>query len=106
MKTIIGGLVFFIGTGFFFEYAPWFTGWKMAMQGQSVPTNILKYGSMGRIMRDQGMIKIIPNDNKKFKPSKTAKINSGAGLFKKKRHIGKYLYAVQSPISMPRTVAT
>ena len=67
---IVCGLIFFLTGGFCLERTSWFVPLKQALQSQSVPVALLRYGSLGDIMRKLSLVKTIPNDYSQFPVSK------------------------------------
>jgi len=66
------------------------------MHSKSVPTAILSYGSMGKLLTQLGLIKAIENDYAVFKASENSLAQKNTNGFQKKRQVGKYLYQTNS----------
>jgi len=88
---VIGILVFFILIGIIMERARIFTPLKEPMRSQSVPSNLLSYGTMGKILKQLGVIMTVPNDYYPFPSSPGRPVDENAPIFQKKRRIGKFL---------------
>ncbi|MFC2169662.1 CotH kinase family protein [Acidobacteriota bacterium] len=105
--TTFIGLILFIAIGFYAEQSNLFSNLKKVVRSQSVPSGILSYGSLGRIVKQLGVVQAIPNDFSVFKPSvdNTALMNEG--YIQNKRYVGDYLF--QSKIGgakdMPSSLA-
>jgi len=57
-----------------------------------VSTALLNYGVMGRVMKQLGVIKAIPNDYSRFPAPKEEQSDLTLNILQKKRQGGKYLY--------------
>jgi hypothetical protein len=65
---------------------------RQFMHSRSVPTALLNYGAMGRIMKQLGVIKAVPNDYSRFPASESKEVDLTSNILQKKRQVGEYLY--------------
>jgi len=91
-KAIICGLVLFVAGGFFLERSAWFVPLKQSLRCQTVPTGLLGYGAMGKVIKDLGLVKAVENDYSRF-PKTLGDVNINIPIFQKQRQVGTYLFA-------------
>ncbi len=89
---IFGALVFFTAGGILLERSESFASARKAARSPSVPSGFLNYGTMGKILKQLGVVTAVPNDNKRFSASKEPEPDMNATLFRRKRYVGKYLF--------------
>lgn len=94
IRIIILSLAFLLAFGLYLERSDWFNLSKQAVNHKVVPTELLNYGPMGKVLKQLGLIMAIPNDNTLYQESQEDSINLDTIIFQKKRKIGKYLYTV------------
>jgi hypothetical protein len=92
LTIIVCGLTFFLVLGLYMERAAPFRQAKLFVQSQSVPTALLNYGTMGRIMKQLGVVRAIPNDYSQFPALKNDQADLTSNILQKKRQVGEYLY--------------
>lgn len=85
-------LVLFIAGGLFLERNSSFAPLKQTLRSHSVPTAMLNYGELGKILKHHGLVSRVPNDFKRFPKSKEKEPDLNASIFRKKRHVGAYLF--------------
>lgn len=91
--VIICCLLLLIAGGFWLEHSARFESIKHALQSQTVPTAILNYGAMGKILKQLAIISAVPNDYSRFSASVQGReVDIHANIFQKKRQVGQYLY--------------
>lgn len=107
LTIIVCGLTFFLVLGLYMERAVPFRQAKLFLQSQSVPTALLNYGDMGRIMKQLGVIKAIPNDYSQFPALKNNQADLTSNILQKKRQVGEYLFKANpgGVKSMPSSIA-
>ena len=93
---IICCLIIFAAFGLWMENSPLFDTERQVVHSKSVPTAILSYGSMGKLLTRLGLIKAVENDYAVFKPSENGSAQKNTNGFQKKRQVGKYLYHANS----------
>ena len=91
---VVAGLIFFIVIGIVAEQARIFSPLKEAMRSQTVPSGLLNYGTMGKVLKRLGVIMAVPNDYARFPASTLRQIDENTPIFQKKRQVGKFLYKV------------
>ena len=70
-----------------------FESMKHGLQGQTVPTAILNYGPIGKILKQLALVKAVPNDYSRFPAlNQDQDVDIHANIFQKKRKVGQYLY--------------
>lgn len=89
--VIICVLVFFVAAGFWLENSRSFAPLKESMRSKAVPTELLRYGALGKVLARIGVIKAIPNDHSLFMPTESAVSD---GIFQKKQQVGEYLFEI------------
>jgi len=88
--------IFFVAiiaiAGLYFERSFYFEPLKQALQCDSISTELLNYGEMGKILKKLDYVHLVGNDNKRFK--KTTKKQSDLEIitFQKKRRVGECLF--------------
>lgn len=107
---ILGALLFFTAGGILLEQSESFVSAKKAISSPSVPSGFLNYGTMGKILKQLGVVLAVPNDNKRFFASQEPEPDMNATLFRRKRYVGKYLFkanpggfnAIPSSLAVPK----
>jgi len=94
--VIICGLVFFCLCGFMLENSSRFSSSEKIIRSKSVPTALLKYGTLGKVFAQLGLIKIVENDGSVFAPTESQQVDTGTSVFEKKRQVGEYLFEANS----------
>jgi len=89
---IAGSLTVFLVGGFALEQSGRFSSVKQALRRPSVPTAMLNYGPMGKILKDRGLIKAVPNGDAQFPASVEGEVDRNANIFQKKRQVGPYRF--------------
>ncbi len=88
----IAGLGFFVAAGLLLERNSTFAVARLHMQGDTIPTDMLNYGAMGKVLKRIGVVRPVHNDESQFHRSKTEEVDIGDNMFQKKRHVGRYLF--------------
>ncbi|MBN1842780.1 MAG: CotH kinase family protein [Deltaproteobacteria bacterium] len=91
---ILLGLLFLVIGGFALERSEWFTALKQAVHARAVPTGLLNYGPMGKVIKQLALVKAVSNDYSRFPASKEIQYDIETTIFQKKRHVGELLYEV------------
>lgn len=85
-------LILFVVGGFILEKLRLFAPLKQNLHSKSVPTAVLNYGPMGKILKQLEVVQAIKNDYSMFPASEESEVGISSIIFQKKRHIGEYLY--------------
>jgi len=91
---IVAFLVCLLAGGYFLENLSFFTDIRSSLRSQTVPTSILRYGKVAKIVTSQELVEVTPNDYSRFPVPKKGEIEIGDLLFPRKRQIGDHLYKV------------
>ncbi|MCP5102251.1 MAG: hypothetical protein GY950_02680, partial [bacterium] len=91
---IICSLVLFIAGGILLERYRGFAPVKRAVRSPSVPSGLLNYGTLGKLLKQLGLVVAVPNDQRRYKSSGTPEPGISASLFRKKRHVSEYLFRI------------
>jgi hypothetical protein len=89
---IPAALAFFLAAGWAAERAAWLRPLRQALRDPTVPAAMLNRGSVGNVFRHLRLVRPVPNDKQRHKPSVHPKTALDASLFQKKRVIGTTLY--------------
>ena len=65
---------------------------EAAVQVQTVPTGMLRYGAMGKILRKSGFLSYTANDFERFSKTEKSSDDLETITFQKKRHVDDYLF--------------
>jgi len=86
-------LIFFlIVTGFYLENSYRFQKIKSSLQNDTISTEILNFGQMGKILKRLDYIQIKANDNTRFKVTDQHQDDLELITFQKKRMVNEFLY--------------
>ncbi len=88
---IICGLIFFVSVGFWLDNSGLFAPLKMSMRSKAVPTGLLRYSTLGKVLAMIGVTRAIANDQSMFKPTENT---ANDGIFQKKQQVGEYLFEI------------
>jgi len=69
---------------------------KTAMQLQSVPGNMLNYGQLGDILKNEGLVKAVPNDYDIYQKTNKDNLFPSENIFQKKRIIDDIIFQSNS----------
>jgi len=89
---IILCLILFLATGFVLEKSRLSVPLRQNLQSKSVPSAVLNYGPTGKILKQLEVVQAIKNDYSIFPASPESDVDINATIFRKKRHVGEYLY--------------
>lgn len=105
-SSIVGLLVVLCGGVLLLGRAAPFVRAREIFQSNTIPTDMLNYGPMGKILKQIGVVRSVPNDGDRFPASSEATVEIGANIFQKKRHVGRFLLEANpaGPAGFPSTM--
>jgi hypothetical protein len=89
---IVGSLIFFTAGGFLLEQWGNFARVRKTVHNGTVPSGLLNYGTLGKLMKQLGLVIAVPNDRARFSPTSEQVPDVNASLFRRKRYEGEYLF--------------
>lgn len=95
-KSIFGAVVFLafiIVSTYAMDRLSTFLSLKNRLQSRSVPSGMLNYGSLAKIMKQLGLVRVVPNDNTLFSHTDIEHTDIDGNLFQRKRQITDFMYS-------------
>ena len=86
------GLIAFLVGGYMLERCARLQPLRRDLRSESVPTALLDYGGVGKIVRRLGLVRSVPNDFERFAKLTGTRQENSLSVFVRKRQIGPYLY--------------
>ena len=89
---IVGALIFFTAGGFILEHSGDFARVRKTIHKGAVPSGLLNYGKLGKLMKQLGLVLAVPNNRARISPGEEPAPDFNASLFRRKRYEGEYLF--------------
>ena len=86
------GLIVFLVGGYWLDRCAYLQPLRGDLRTGSIPTALLDYGGVGKIIRCLGLVRSVPNDFERFSKLTGTREENSLSVFQRKRQVGSYLY--------------